>query len=230
MAGQYNNMIKELIIQTRLNSQLINDVNNRLEGYNELSFEELKEIHQNRIINEYNNANLNNLPIYDYFDGTQLINSLFSTIVVPIEFLKGRFNGKRTENVLKDTNHLLYNECLGLINAIPNMIDTYRRNNDYISVYQFFTHLRNALCHSGNGNIHFFPNGGRDITTIFFYDEDRYNETKVFRVELNIFNELIPLVEVFDKLIIDVATNDNRQLDMEQIEARIHRVLNHNRG
>ena len=235
MAGQYNNMIKELIIQSRLNSKLINEVNNRLDGNTDYTFEELKERHQERVDREYANAGFDNLPIYDYFDGTQLINSLFSTVVVPVEYLKGRLGRFNTDLILKQTNYNLYSECEYRIIRLHDVVNTFYRTS-HISVFHFFTHIRNALCHSGNGNIHFFPDGGRDIRALYFYDEkSKYGndgnliERKVFLAQLNIFDELIPLVLAFDNLIIELAQNDNRQLDMQSIEARIEEALRNNR-
>ncbi|MBE6133961.1 MAG: hypothetical protein E7178_04775 [Erysipelotrichaceae bacterium] len=225
--GQYRAMISDLILQTRLNNKLINEVNNGINEGN-LNVEELRNNHLNRVDEEYGLHDMG-LPIYDFFDGTQLINSMFSTIVVPVEYLKRssisehRFKDKILEEA--DPGH--YRECK---ERIKNLIDI--RSNCYdsnhINVYGFFKHLRNALCHSGNGNIHFFPEQARDISAIYFYDEAPISEKEkeekrypfekwVFLVKLDIFEELFPLIKAFDEIVLEISKNDGLLQDMESI-------------
>lgn len=238
MAAIYRNMIKELILQSKLNGQLLNEVNNKFDN-NDTNLEDVKNNHMNRVNEVYRRLGYN--YIYPYFDGTNLVNSLFSCIVVPLEYLKGRYNNsyRRIDRLFEERNPKAYQRCLNIINSLYNngkVVDTYNQtftNN----VYGFFGHLRDALSHSGNGQIHFFPNndGGRDITHLYFYDEKKtrvigrdYAEVeKVFIAKIHILEELVPLVDAFDEIIISIVDN-NLPYNLEYVEEQVRRLANRN--
>lgn len=227
--GQYQNIFKDLILQSRLNNALVNEINNGMAN-EQLNVHSLKEHHLERVNREYAFHDMD-LPIYDFFDGTQLINSLFSMIVVPVEYLKGKEPDKPKDEVLKGANPGAFHDCKERIRNLNSVRSNYYGISKH-SVYEFFKHLRNALCHSGNGNIHFFPNGGTDIHSIIFYDEDIKKDNMgnvikryVFYAGLNIANELIPLVKCFDEIILALARDDDMRLDLRAVNSRTEEVL-----
>ena len=212
----------------------MNEVNNKFDN-NDTNLGDVKNNHMNRVGEAYRRLGYN--YIYPYFDGTNLVNSLFSCIVVPLEYLKGRYKKdyNRIDELFKEKNIYAYKECLAILESLNNngnIVDTYHTYHHYThNVYGFFEHLRNALSHSGNGQIHFFPinNGGRDITHLYFYDEknntSKYGNEfkKCFLAKIDILNELVPLVDAFDEIIISIVDN-NTPYNLEYIKEQVRRL------
>ena len=226
MAGTYSNTIKELMWQTKVNMHLLNDVNNRFHEHENMNFDDLRQTHLDKVNDVYARSNIT--PPYMYFDGTNYINSLFSFIVIPVEFIKGRFFKKGEHNayssmddLLKTANLEAYMNCKEILGHIA-MVNTYSERSD--NLYAFMTHLRDALCHSGNGQLHFFPYGEDvDITHLYFYDEKydkRKNKRSIFVAKIDLFDELMPLVENFGK-IIESLSNNQPHYDFDSLCERV---------
>ena len=131
-------------------------------------------------------------PRYNYFDGTQLINSFLGLIVLPYE----RFSNLRPYALeqMMANDHQNYRWISDLIDnlytiQIPEDItniefiySTYWHGHDLtpdsnFKVGNFWRHLRNAFAHSGDGTLFFFPisdqedpDSGTDVTHIGFFD------------------------------------------------------------
>jgi len=216
LAGQYKNMMRELILQSEINNKLLNNVNNYCSENTE-DQTGIRAAHLNMVREKYENEEAQ--PIYDYFDGTQLINSLFSTIVVPFEFLNGKYflqenyDWGSMEDLLYDSNRTEYYNCLKVLNKINNEGRLQNSYSKKIKVFDSAKHIRDALCHSGNGQLHFFPADqagilGQDITHLYFYDNNGSRNkiaTKCFLLKIAIQNELIPFVRAFDNIILSIV-------------------------
>lgn len=218
MAGVYSNLIKELIAQTNINGQLLNDINNLFDKMDKKNLHDnvisIYEKHQDRVCAEYKNIGAD--PIYKYFDGTNLLNSFLSTIIIPFEFLKSRkfyFN-----NLFKDFDSCAFKDCQHIISNLfqnNNLLFTDRKlrefNNTW-SIYNFFRNLRDAIAHAGNGQIFFGSNDTININYIYFYNEDRHKITgdiiNLFFVKMDLQNELFPLLSAFNKIITAIDNTD----------------------
>ncbi len=131
------------------------------------------------------------------YEVTQLVNSLFGLIVLPVEEYKGR--PMKPANGKKD-------EFESAKNQIKEIMETCEKDHRYRCTYGdrdkpkgFIKHLRNAVSHSGNEGIHFIPltEAGENITGIIFYDrmkDERTDKHLEFCVDLHI-SELESIVE-----------------------------------
>lgn len=137
-----------------------------------------------------------------YFDGTQLINSLYGLVVLSSERFGNSRTGRREHKLAEFGGQ---NYC-NIYNKIQELKQSewdkegkfycdYRTKSgqDHFDgradVLYFLKHLRNAMSHSGKGRIQFFPltdtPGGMQITGIAFIDiDDRTQE--IFYAKLSI--------------------------------------------
>lgn len=174
MAGIYSNKCIELNKQTKLNGELLNEVNLILSGQSNKSIDELKKEHLRRVNEEY--AEMKK-PIYAYFDGTNLINSLFSTLIVPYEYLKSKKLFNDFENKVDDCGvRKKYKNCKKIIFESKRLNWSAKKNNGKdgfgTKFKDFLRHMRNALCHSGDDSIEFrsTKDNPNDISLIIFKD------------------------------------------------------------
>lgn len=234
--GRYENILTELIYQSDINLKLLEDVNQRMyddDNNTEKVEDRLTEIKisHNNNVNEYIAHGYN--PPYNYFDGTELINSLFSKIVVPFEWLK-ELSKKRNKNFMelnidqyfkkgykpqenRDHNQQFYDDCRrGIIDLFKNYMAYDNKYNDKNLVYSFFKHIRNSLCHSGSGKIKFYPeaSNGVDVTSILFYDKgEKYGSEFLAKIPVEILKNLVFL---FDELIIQLSNEIQHHNDFSR--------------
>ncbi len=147
-------------------------------------------------------------PDEKVYEVTQVINSLFSMIIVPYEKFKNQIN----ESEYSDVNS--YKEIKKLIHELECnkfLRSTYTRDSEEVGVFSFIRHLRNALAHSGNERLNFYPvNSKKDnIKAVYFMDrcENECGRIYYFCCRLSVKRirklcELIPsLYEVIEKSI-----------------------------
>ncbi len=147
-------------------------------------------------------------PDKKVYEVTQMINSLFGMIIVPYE----KFKNQIDESEYADVNS--YKEIKELIHELERkklLRSTYPKEVEEVGVFSFIGHLRNALAHSGNGRLNFYPvNSKKDnIKAVYFMDrhETRYGRISYFCCRLSIKRirklcNLIPsLYEVIEKSI-----------------------------
>ena len=101
-------------------------------------------------------------PPYIYFDGTNLINSLFSAFIVPYECMKARDLFKDFENkVRKYDLDEPYNDCVKIILKLESNNKFEYKNSckrNIAKFKEFIRHIRNTLCHAGNNDcVEFMP-------------------------------------------------------------------------
>ena len=131
-----------------------------------------------RLLNQYQEIN----------DVTQLVNSLFGLLILPIE----------KYDRLKCYQDLIRKEYKGIQSLIARLKDSNRLSNSYKYVFKkelldedhyhvpsFLKHLRNALSHSGNDRL-LFIGDGVELTTIVFNDEYEEDKKQKFHAELEI--------------------------------------------
>jgi hypothetical protein len=169
------------------------------------------------------NDNTINIPRHLYFDGTQLINSLFGLIVLPMEGYKDirQFSvyEENMEEYAREEYHWIKDyileirrrsESIGIEELshrfhdidtvyLSNYRDTNYYNGEGNPVMAFFHHIRNSLAHSGSGNIHFFPvaanESGNQVTHMVFYDT--YMNTRNYYREIPLhFYVKMPIEDV----------------------------------
>lgn len=195
--SNFHNMIPELIIRSELNRILLNNVNDAFYK-NQTNLKSEKDAHEQRVRGRYQQYSIS-APDYPYFDGTQLINSLFSKVVVPIEYLK-RYGGtdQAVDYYLHEHAQPQYRTCLQYLKNLSEKAPSPSKINpqDTDNVFRFFRHIRNALCHSGTGELQFYPydNCEEQITHLVFRDYK-------FEACLHVEKELMPLVDLFDDII-----------------------------
>ena len=107
---------------------------------------------------------------------TQLINSFLGLLVVPNERYKfSNRNHRCNESDLRRADSVSYRKIKNIISKIKEekkFFSDYQRE-DLCPVSSFISHLRNAVCHSGNNALFFLPiEEKREIETIMFYDTD----------------------------------------------------------
>ena len=140
----------------------------------------MSEFNYGKFVKEYIERTQNNLDIINYlknteiYEITQLINSLFGTIVLPYEHFKSklskRFDGK---NML--SNKPGYSQIVRIINNAKNCgrlrCTYFNENNQDFLVRNFLFHIRNALAHSGNGKMYFSEGNKKGIIgEVYFCD------------------------------------------------------------
>ena len=219
MAGVYCNLIKELIIQTKINGKLLNDINNLFSEIDKknprVDVMPIYEDHNKMVREEY--VKIKADPVYKYFDGTNLLNSFLSTIVIPFEFLKG----KEIKNYnLKNVNREAYNYCQYIIDRIYNserlIIYNYGNQRPQLDLYNFIRNLRDAIAHSGNGQVFFSSCDGINIDQIYFYNEKRSKDRNgnmgeiinLFFVKIDLKEELFPFLNAFNDIVLDIESTD----------------------
>lgn len=147
-------------------------------------------------------------PEKKVYEVTQVINSLFGMIIVPYEKFKDQIN----KSEYADINS--YKEIKKLIHELDRnkfLRSTYPGDSEEVGVFSFIGHLRNALAHSGNGRLNFYPvNSKKDnIKAVYFMDryENQNGRISYFCCRLSVKRirklcELIPsLYEVIEKSI-----------------------------
>ena len=136
-------------------------------------------------------------PEKKVYEVTQVINSLFGMIIVPYE------KYKRHLNEADYYNDPYYLEIIKLIRVLERnkfLRSTYNSDSSGVGVFSFIGHLRNALAHSGNRGLNFFPvNRSKDnIKAVFFLDkyENAYGEISYFccRLSVKVIKQLCELI------------------------------------
>ena len=123
------------------------------------------------------------------YEITQLINSLFGLLIVPNEYYRLKMNKRNDEaDILSDKDG--YSKIVSIINEAKKenrLRTTYEKDkNQEYQVRNFLTHLRNALAHSGNGRLVFWPcDEDKEIEEVFFCDLEK-DKNEMFCVKLNI--------------------------------------------
>ncbi|BBF42415.1 hypothetical protein lbkm_1097 [Lachnospiraceae bacterium KM106-2] len=122
-------------------------------------------------LNYIDETNQKDKSVYEL---TQLINSLFALLIMPVEKYKSINDGY-------EPNAKKYKEY----KDIESIINECKKNKFYRSTYTedykypvtwFIRHIRNALAHSGDQGIHFIPlQEKKDIKYIIFYDTQKKN-------------------------------------------------------
>ena len=122
------------------------------------------------------------------YEITQLINSLFGLLIVPLE----KYKDIKDSDLKKKKG---FNKLHSLINNIKKIKTTYkcdRDNKGQLRVYNFIKHFRNALAHLGQDRVLFIGEGG-ELVGLIVCDEHTPTEEK-FCVELD-FETLDKLIE-----------------------------------
>lgn len=158
------------------------------------------------------------------YEVTQVINSLFGMIIVPYE----KYGEQLTESEFSDTES--YKEIKGLIEELERskvfIRSTYAKDKKGIGVFSFIRHLRNALAHSGNGRLNFYPvkNNKDNIKAVYFMDKDDKNQNYFFCCKLSIKRirdlcELIPaLYGTIERSIHDRDRDKQNEIYHSQID------------
>ena len=159
-------------------------------------------------------------PDTKVYEVTQLINSLFGIIIVPYEKYKRFLVFKKEKEILLENNYKVIKEFIDDLQSKNLVKSTYCNDEFYtypkgISVFKFVKHLRNALAHSGNGRLNFFPisNGKNEIEGVFFIDMEEKSK-EFFCCELSIedikklYNLIPALFITVDKYIDDNMRNE----------------------
>lgn len=133
------------------------------------------------------------------FEVTQLINSMLGLIILPVE-ATNRVD-KITDKKIKDLMIEDYNTIVDLIQKCKSenrFFSDYMDDIPSMSILNLIKHIRNAVAHSGNHGIHFYPiseNG--QISNIIFYDfkknQDNNQPDEEFCIKLSV-DELKKLV------------------------------------
>ncbi|MDO5132117.1 MAG: HEPN family nuclease [Eubacteriales bacterium] len=147
-------------------------------------------------------------PEKKVYEVTQVINSLFGMIIVPFEKYKDQ-NKINEKDYSDDQNYIRIKELIRDLERNKFLRSTYPWDRNGIGVFSFIGHLRNALAHSGNGRLNFYPvNNKKDnIKAVYFMDryEDDLGQISYFCCKLSIKRiqglcEQIPsLYEVIEK-------------------------------
>ena len=181
----------------------------------------------------------------DLYEVTQLINSLLGLIIIPVETYKKK--QRLSDEKLRKLSGANYNSVKNLIKICHDekrLYSDYWYDNDGVKVDSFIAHLRNAIAHSGNHGIRFYPiseNG--KISNIMFFDEKGEHEKKnqeqkpskvsVFCVKLTIA-ELRALVEDIVELYCRFESSGrniaHKQKDYRDDIERLEQLLKGNRG
>lgn len=119
------------------------------------------------------------------YEITQMINSLLGIIILPVEKYKDSYIRPLKKDQAK------FDESKS---AIKNIMDNCKNDNRYRSTYwgsddplEFLRRLRNAVSHSGNNGLHFYPltESGENVSSVIFYDINDKNDSE-FCVHLTI--------------------------------------------
>lgn len=105
------------------------------------------------------------------YEVTQLINSFLGLVVLPNEKYKKWEKKKSTE--MKATENQIW-KLLEICEGENRYYNSFRDRQSK-KIMSFIGHLRNAISHSGNLGIHFYPleeGGDNSVTHILFYDSD----------------------------------------------------------
>ena len=170
--------------------------------------------------------------IKDKKEVTQLINSFLGLLVVPNE--KFDFSNKQSgcdEKHLKYVDEKSYEGIVQIIKSLKKenkLFCDYPRADEY-PVSDFIKHLRNAICHSGNDTLIFYPiDEQREIETLILYDTDEkfQHEKHQFCVELTI-KQIREIVGNISALYVAVESEraKNLQNDYCEIVERYRNLL-----
>ena len=112
------------------------------------------------------------------YEITQMINSLLGIIILPVEKYKDSYIRPLKKDQAK------FDESKS---AIKNIMDNCKNDNRYRSTYwgsddplEFLRRLRNAVSHSGNNGLHFYPltESGENVSSVIFYDINDKNDSE----------------------------------------------------
>ena len=115
-------------------------------------------------------------PDKTVYEVTQMINSLFGMIIVPYEKYKYQIEEKDYSD---EPSYLEIQQLINEMRRTKSLRSTYTRDTRKVSVISFIGHLRNALAHSGNGMLNFYPvNNKKDnIKAVYFIDKKEKDGT-----------------------------------------------------
>lgn len=130
-------------------------------------------------------------PAKKVYEVTQMINCLFGMVIVPYE----KYKNQVTESDYYDDPN--YKEIRNIIKELERgagktkfIRSTYSEDSKGVGVFSFIRHLRNALAHSGNGRLNFYPiNNNKDnIKAVYFMDkyENKYGHVSYFCCRLSL--------------------------------------------
>lgn len=185
------------------------------------NYEIIKKVRQN---NNKHNTNKDEEQV-EASEVTQLINSLFGLVILPFEKFKFRrgqgLNQDGSENNLRKYAQEEYWKIRGEIEEYKNHKQIYSNCDDrHIQVSHLIKHIRNSLAHSGDKGIHFWPfDNGLEITHVYFYDEDQYDENKKFALKLTV-EQIETLCDLIMKLytIIEEKSKVSYLMDIRDID------------
>ena len=178
-----------------------------------------------RVIDSIYNEHDDN-PDKKVYEVTQLINSLFGMIILPYE----KYNNQINESDYKyESSYKEIQELIKILISQKFLRSTYSGEHENIEVFKFIKHLRNALAHSGNGKLNFYPvNSNKDnIKAVYFMDSLKNQDGKVctFCCRLSVKRiktlcELIPeLYSVVEKKVPENQRGDIFEKYYKQISA-----------
>ena len=179
-AYPYECLVKEYIRRSNCNSKLLDIIKN--------FGQDPKTLHEAIAFNEdqYLKENQKELKV---FEVTELINSLFSVLVVPNEYFQKDYGAFYSE--VDDLSGVDgYEQLKNLIRKFKthNLVrDTYNQNDEFYYVRNFLKHMRNSLSHSGAGGILFYPSEpDAEISHVYFFDYDNSDTKRRFCAKLSI--------------------------------------------
>ena len=121
-----------------------------------------------RVIDSICNEHDDN-PDKKVYEVTQLINSLFGMIILPCEKYYNKIN---ESDYMYESSYKEIQELIKTLISQKFLRSTYSGEHENIEVFMFIKRLRNALAHSGNGKLNFYPaNNNKDnIKAVYFLD------------------------------------------------------------
>lgn len=159
----------------------------------------------------------------EVFDVTQLMNSLFGLLILPFEKYKQHGANSVAEDELKMVVPEEYNSIRKIIQQLKDdnrLMSTYGECDEKYPVGRFIKHLRNAIAHSGEEGLQFFPydeNG--EITSVYFYDN--LNERE-FCTKITV-DEIIELVKLISKMYVNYEKHTSIDNSYCQVKAQVEK-------
>ena len=155
---------------------------------------------------------------YDVYEVTQLINSLFGVLIMPLESIKAINKGKFGKSIAQKANKDMRQANSRAFEQVSKIISELKNNgkifNSYIDDYEegveeayFIYRLRNSLAHSGNEGLRFYPiriEGEKSgpIESVIFCNIDPNVKDHEFIAELS-----VEQIEILLNSLIDIFSN-----------------------
>lgn len=186
----------------------------------------------------------------ELYEVTQLLNSLMGVAVLPYEMHKDilKITQADKNELSAEKNNLTKYD---MYKTLKEKISYYYKNNmlystypndknpeDHLIVFSFLSHIRNAVCHSGDNAISILPlDEGKVIDRVLFYDKltfyDKHTpKNKVPKITMEFAMEL-PIEELRDLIfaISDFYKNSplgerNKTSTIKHAEERVKELLN----